>query len=89
MALTGNLTIQKDGIEEIYPQCYARIMVGTSTKYDTDAIVNFYATRSVRETQGEPVQQKQYFIENAGGVSWVEVYTYLKSLPEFAAWSDI
>lgn len=89
MALTGILTIQKDGMEEIYPQCYMRIMVSTSTKYDTSPIVHFYATQAVREAEGEPVQQKRYIMEGSGGVSWAEVYTYLKTLPEFAGWSDI
>ena len=89
MALTGILTIEKNGMEEIYPQCYARIMVGTSTKYDTIVILNFYATRSVREIEGDPVQQKQYIIEIPGGPCWTDIYTDLKALPEFITWSDI
>ena len=89
MALTGTLTIEKEGVEQSYPECYTRIMVATSTKYDTAIVLNFYATQADREAEGSPVQQRYYTLGVFEGTLYSAIYTHLKTLPEFEVWSDI
>jgi hypothetical protein len=89
MALTGNLTADQAAVKYDFPECYARIMVVTATKDEARIIMNFYADSSARAQEAAPVLQKEYQTTPLDGAAWPAGYTYLKTLPEFANWSDV
>ena len=89
MALTGKLTVEKDGVQVEYPNCYARIMIVTSVKEDARIIVNFYSDVSERAEEAVPVAQKEYVCPTLNGAAWPAGYEYIKTQPEFSDWVDI
>jgi hypothetical protein len=88
MALTGNLTAEQAAVKYDFPNCYARIMIVTTTKDEARIIMNFYADSSARAQEAAPVLQKEYVTLPLDGAAWPAGYTYLKTLPEFIGWSD-
>lgn len=89
MALQINLTDEHTGL--VVNNCYVRIL---KVNYDKEAIIDiqvgFWVSQNARNDNRSALTYRGYEVPYAdNGTSLASLYTYLKTLPEFANAQDV
>ncbi len=90
MALIGPLAAEDSNVGFAFAQSYARIWVARLDTSVTLITVNWYADQAAREANATPVRQKEFGTSTTSltGDIFPAMYTWLKTLPDFAGYVD-
>ncbi len=89
MALVVNRNSEALGYT--FPEAYAKILFCRTFNESSFVLVAFYSDQNARQAEKQPVEQVEYKVGTASlvGDFWPAMYSYLKSLPEFAGAIDV